>query len=45
MAELIVPYAAVDVGEGLLESVVEQLIEHAYQHAESAEAFLSSPAA
>lgn len=42
MAELITPYAAADVGEATFEAAVQQLIEHAYQRADSVEEFLSS---
>jgi hypothetical protein len=41
MADLIAPYAAADVGEAAFEAAVEQLIEHAYQRADSVEEFLT----
>jgi hypothetical protein len=41
-AELIEPYAAVDVGEEAFDAAVQELIEHAYQRADAVRAFLST---
>jgi hypothetical protein len=41
-AELIAPYAAADVGEAAFDAAVQQLIEHAYQRADSVEEFLTT---
>jgi hypothetical protein len=43
MADLIAPYAIADVGEAEFDAAVQQLIEHAYQRAESVEEFLTTP--
>jgi spore coat protein CotH len=43
MADLIAPHAIVDVGEAEFDAAVQQLIEHAYQRAESVEEFLTAP--
>lgn len=42
LAELIAPYAIADVGEPAFDAAVQELIEHAYQRADSVEEFLSS---
>ena len=41
LADLIEPYATEDVGEAAFEAAVQQLIEHAYQRADSVEEFLA----
>jgi hypothetical protein len=41
-AELIVPYAAQDVGEEAFDAAVQELIEHAYQRADAVQEFLST---
>ena len=43
MADLIAPYAIADVGEAEFDAAVQQLIEHAYQRADSVEEFLTTP--
>jgi hypothetical protein len=42
MAKLIEPYAAPDVGAEAFDAAVQQLIDHAYQRAETVQEFLSS---
>ena len=42
LADLIAPYAVVDVGEETFDAAVQQLIEHAYQRSEAVQEFLSS---
>jgi spore coat protein H len=42
MTDLIAPYAAADVGQEAFDSAVQQLIDHAYQRANTVEEFLTS---